>query len=142
LSAIVHAWVLARSRRRSSWPLFTEALHSDIGDIQGGTTPEGIHLGAMAGTVDLLQRCYTGLELRSNELRFNPVLPDELDRLSFRIRYRKHSLSVDLTSTILTIASNPSDAESIAIVVGDQSLILAPGTQRSISLSTGRKASG
>jgi hypothetical protein len=29
---------------------------------QGGTTAEGIHLGAIAGTVDLLQRCYSGLE--------------------------------------------------------------------------------
>src|SRR6185437_13521247 len=61
LSGTVHAWVLARSCRRGSWSLFSEALRSDVGDIQGGTTPEGIHLGAMAGTLDLLQRCYTGL---------------------------------------------------------------------------------
>src|SRR5690606_29484874 len=30
LSGVVHAWVLARSARRRSWPLFTEALRSDI----------------------------------------------------------------------------------------------------------------
>jgi alpha,alpha-trehalase len=30
-----------------------EALDSDLADMQRGTTPEGIHLGAMAGTVDL-----------------------------------------------------------------------------------------
>ncbi|HJU16892.1 MAG TPA: beta-phosphoglucomutase family hydrolase [Stellaceae bacterium] len=141
LSAIVHAWVLARCSRRRSWPLFTEALHSDIGDIQGGTTPEGIHLGAMAGTVDLLQRCYTGLELRGNELRFNPVLPDELNRLSFRIRYRKHSLTVDVTATTFTIASDPGDAEAITVAVEDQSLILQPGTQRSVRLRTRQEAS-
>ena len=58
----MHAWVLARSDRRQSWEFFLEALESDIADIQGGTTAEGIHLGAMAGTLDLLQRCYTGLE--------------------------------------------------------------------------------
>jgi beta-phosphoglucomutase family hydrolase len=140
LSAIVQAWVLARCCRRRSWPLFTEALHSDIGDIQGGTTPEGVHLGAMAGTVDLLQRCYTGLELRGDELRFNPVLPDELNRLSFRIRYRKHSLAVDLTSATFTIASDPSDAEAIAVVVEDQALTLQPGTERSVRLRAGREA--
>jgi HAD superfamily hydrolase (TIGR01509 family) len=69
LSSIVHAWVLARCCRQRSWSLFTEALHSDIADVQGGTTREGIHLGAMAGTVDLLQRCFPGLEPRGDELR-------------------------------------------------------------------------
>lgn len=139
LSAIVHAWVLARSRRRRSWPLFTDALHSDIGDIQGGTTPEGIHLGAMAGTIDLLQRCYTGLELRNNELHFNPVLPDELNRLSFRIRYRKHLLTLDLTSTTFTVASDPDDGNAIPIVVEDKKFTLLPGTQRSVSLQRARE---
>ena len=134
LSAIVHAWVLARGCRRRSWPLFTDALHSDIDDIQGGTTPEGIHLGAMAGTVDLLQRCYTGLELRGNELHFHPVLPEQLRRLSLRIRYRKHSLTVDMTSASLTIASAPSDAEAISVVVNDQAFVLPPGAQRFVAL--------
>ena len=139
LSGVVHAWVLARSCRRRSWSLFTEALRSDIDDIQGGTTPEGIHLGAMAGTVDLLQRCYTGLELRGNALHFHPVLPDELDHLSFQLRYRRHSLSVDVTPTTLTIASDPSSAEAISIVVDDQTLVLPPGAQRSVPLAQKRR---
>ena len=40
----------------------------DVGDIQGGTTKEGIHLGAMAGTVDLVQRGQTGLQIRHDML--------------------------------------------------------------------------
>ena len=56
LSKVVHSWVLARSNRAKAWHYFLEALESDIADVQGGTTGEGIHLGAMAGTVDLLQR--------------------------------------------------------------------------------------
>ena len=67
LSRVVHAWVLARSRREQSWHLFCDALKSDVMDIQGGTTHEGIHLGAMAGTVDLMQRCYSGLETRQDD---------------------------------------------------------------------------
>jgi alpha,alpha-trehalase len=47
-------------------------LGSDVADVQGGTTAEGIHLGAMAGTVDMIQRGYTGLEVRANALRLNP----------------------------------------------------------------------
>ncbi len=135
LSGVVHAWVLARSARRRSWPLFAEALRSDVDDIQGGTTAEGIHLGAMAGTVDLLQRCYTGLELRGGELRFHPALPDELRRLSFQLRYRGHTLSVDLTPAALTVTSAPCAAAEVTLVVDDERVVLPPGATRSVSLT-------
>jgi trehalose/maltose hydrolase-like predicted phosphorylase len=46
----------------------------------GGTTAEGIHLGAMAGTIDLIQRCYTGIEIRDQHLWINPALPGEMAR--------------------------------------------------------------
>jgi beta-phosphoglucomutase family hydrolase len=137
LSGIVHAWVLARSRRQLSWPLFTEALRSDIDDIQGGTTREGIHLGAMAGTIDLLQRGFTGLELRGSELHFHPALPDELRRLSFGLRYRKHSLTIDITHAELTLTSDPSGAEAISIVVDGRSVSLRPGDHKSFRLRAG-----
>ncbi|TMR90566.1 pyridoxamine 5'-phosphate oxidase family protein [Nonomuraea basaltis] len=95
LSAVVHAWVLARSNRAQSWRFFTEALYSDIKDVQGGTTAEGIHLGAMGGTLDLLQRCYLGLELRRDGLRLNPLLPGRLGLLSLPIRYHGRQIFID-----------------------------------------------
>ncbi|GAT71026.1 trehalose 6-phosphate phosphorylase [Planomonospora sphaerica] len=53
LSAVVHAGVLARVRPGASEPFLVEALNSDVRDVQGGTTAEGIHLGAMAGVLSL-----------------------------------------------------------------------------------------
>ena len=53
--------MLARGDRRKAWDYFL-ALESDVADVRGGATGEGIHLGAMAETVDLLQRAFTGLE--------------------------------------------------------------------------------
>src|SRR5678815_3075811 len=53
LSRVVTAWVLARLDRGRSWEQMAAALESDVADVQGGTTREGIHLGAMAGTVDI-----------------------------------------------------------------------------------------
>jgi alpha,alpha-trehalase len=103
LSKVVHAWVLTRSDRARSWKLFNEALESDVADVQGGTTPEGIHLGAMAGTVDLVQRAYTGLEVRGDVLWLNPCLPAEVARLQMRIRYRGHALELDITRARLTV---------------------------------------
>lgn len=54
LSAVVHSQVLAAAEHEEFGELLGEALMSDIKDVQGGTTEEGIHLGAMAGTLDLL----------------------------------------------------------------------------------------
>ncbi len=41
----------------------------------------GIHLGAMAETVDLVQRVSTGIEVRGDVLRLSPELPREIERL-------------------------------------------------------------
>ncbi|MFZ7127611.1 MAG: glycoside hydrolase family 65 protein [Desulfobacterales bacterium] len=98
LSRVVHSWVLARQDRHRSWKLFKEALYSDVLDIQGGTTAEGIHLGAMAGTVDQVQRCYTGIVTRSDVLWLNPCLPDNLARLKLNVRYRGFCLGIDIGS--------------------------------------------
>lgn len=127
LSGIVHAWVLSRSCRPRSWSLFKDALHSDIGDIQGGTTAEGIHLGAMAGTVDLLQRCYAGVELRAGQLWFNPSLPEQLERLSFQLRYRRHALLVDISKQVLAITSQPAAPAPITVCVKGEVREVRPG---------------
>jgi alpha,alpha-trehalase len=103
LSRVVHAWVLARQDRQRSWKLFNEALYSDLRDIQGGTTPEGIHLGAMAGTVDQVQRCYTGIVTRDDVLWLNPCLPDNLECLNLSVRYRGFRLGIEIGCEQVTI---------------------------------------
>ena len=105
LSRVVHSWVLARQDRERSWKLFNEALFSDLTDIQGGTTPEGIHLGAMAGTVDQVQRCFTGIVTRNDVLWLNPALPAELSKLRLQLRYRGYFLRIDVCCDHVTVTS-------------------------------------
>ncbi|MGW5368478.1 glycoside hydrolase family 65 protein [Streptomyces sp. NPDC004009] len=88
LSGLVHGWILARARRADAWGFVQEALRGDIADVQGGTTGEGIHLGAMAGTLDLVQRCLTGLETRDGALWLDPVPLPELSSYGFSLRYQ------------------------------------------------------
>jgi alpha,alpha-trehalase len=127
LSWVVHAWVLARSKREVSWHLFKEALDSDVSDIQGGTTPEGIHLGAMAGTVDLVQRCYTGIETRQDRLQFNPYVPNELKKIQFDIAYRQHWVNVTITSERLKVSTRPHDVAPITVGFREDTYELKPG---------------
>ena len=127
LSQVTHSWVMARSDRCHSWTLFQRALDSDIADIQGGTTREGIHVGAMAGTVDVVQRCYLGIELRAGVLHFDPALPDDLHRVRIRIHYRLHTLEVMANHDCLRIRSTPCPAARIKVAYRGQHRVLAPG---------------
>ncbi|MGF1598471.1 MAG: glycoside hydrolase family 65 protein [Acidimicrobiales bacterium] len=129
LSRVVQSWVEARADRRASWHCFLEALASDVDDVQGGTTPEGIHLGAMAGTVDLAQRVYSGLAVDGDLIRLNPRLPSEVRRLAFRIRFRTHWLvDVEVSDGELVVGCEASHPDPIRVAVKDEEVAIAPGT--------------
>ncbi|NKY31507.1 trehalose-phosphatase [Nocardia speluncae] len=127
LSALVHAWVLARAHRDRAVEYFESVLVSDIADVQGGTTAEGIHLAAMAGSVDLLQRCFTGLEMRDDRLVFCPYWPESLGTLSFPMMYREHHLTVRIDGQRLEVDSGPGPAHPVTVTCRDRSAELAPG---------------
>lgn len=134
LSRVVDSWVLARSDRAGSWKLFQEALESDVADIQGGTTAEGIHLGAMAGTVDLVQRGYTGIETRGDVLWLNPRLPDELRCLRISLRYRGLALDLAMTREAIEVHARGSNAATISLGVVDAVHALKAGETRRFPL--------
>lgn len=136
LSAVVMAWLLARSDRAGSWDLFEHALRSDVADIQGGTTPEGIHLGAMTGTLDLIQRGYTGLMVEHDELHFDPALPTEVPRLDLLLYYRGHHLRVSLDHEMLRVSAPASDLAPVSIGCNGQRARLSAGETVTFELTS------
>ncbi len=135
LSYVVHSWVAGRRNRKESWELFEEALKTDVADIQSGTTAEGIHLGAMSGCVDIVQRGFTGLEARENVLRFNPSFPEELRRVKFHLRYRGHWLDLDITGERMKIEALKGGAEPVKVQIRDQVYDLEDGKTIDCALS-------
>ncbi len=117
LSFVVHAAILADLDRQRSWEMFMTALQCDISDIQGGTTREGIHMGAMAGTLDLIQRGYVGAETRDTTLYFSPKPNDRLDGLSLHMRFRDMPVEVRLDGSMLTVAAH-ADGSNRSIRIG------------------------
>jgi len=104
LSFIAHAGILAGLDPESSWERYMVALESDVGDVQGGTTKEGIHMGVMAGTLDLIQRGYLGTDIRNGVLHFDPKPVVNLEGVSFPMRFRGTPLEVKLEEDRLTVA--------------------------------------
>ncbi|MBW6520196.1 MAG: glycoside hydrolase family 65 protein [Desulfoarculaceae bacterium] len=133
LSNIVHSWVLSRSDRPRSLALFHKSLESDISDIQGGTTHEGIHLGSMAGTVDILQRCFTGLEFHDDILFLNPDIPEDLPQLAMRIKHRGNWLTIELTPQSMTLTCDHCDLEASKVSFQNKIHHLNPGETLTLS---------
>ena len=138
LSFITYAGVLAAVDPQSSWDRFLVALRSDVDDIQGGTTKEGIHLGVMAGTLDLVQRYYAGAQIRDGVLYFDPRLPSGLGGLSFLILFREAPILVTLDREQLTLEVQPEGVshEIRAGIAGDIRA-LGPGDRAVFELSRG-----
>jgi trehalose/maltose hydrolase-like predicted phosphorylase len=127
LSAVVHAWVLARNRREEALEYFVQALDADIADIQGGTTAEGVHLAAMAGSVDLLQRCFAGVETRGDALRLNPYWPPQLGALELNLVYRQHPLALRITGDGVRVSAGAGMQRPIRLQCRGETALLSPG---------------
>jgi len=142
LCRVVYSWVLARSDRPSSMTFFAEALQSDVSDSQHGTAAEGVHLGAMAGTVDQVVRVSTGIEAKGDVLRLNPELAPEMESLDFRIRYRGHSIDLHLTRDALTVRAEDLNVAPISLSVAGETCEFLSGTTRvfrlDVAASNGR----
>ncbi|MCK5541552.1 MAG: beta-phosphoglucomutase family hydrolase [Desulfobacula sp.] len=127
LALVIHAWIEARQARERSWGLFSQALETDMVDDRTGSTREGIHLAAMSGCIDILQRGYAGLEIRSDILILNPLLPKSINRINFHIRYRDHWLDLEITQKEVRVKSLTSRARPIMVMIKDEIIRLYPG---------------
>ena len=128
LSGVVHAWVLARGNRDRAMRYFQQVLASDVADIQGGTTAEGIHIAAMAGSVDLLQRCFTGIETRADRLILNPMWPENLGALRMPIYYRGYRLHLTIIGRSAEVSVDPTDHPPIEIECRGRVQTVRPGS--------------
>ena len=128
LSIVTLAGVMAGLDPPSSWERFMAALESDVGDVQSGTTKEGIHMGVMSGTLDLIHRSYLGAGMTDGVLRFNPRLLDRLDGLSLSLRFRGTSLRVGLKGSELSVLARAEGFRGpLSVGVGDQVRQLSGG---------------
>lgn len=127
LSAVVHAWVLARGHRQRALQYLVQALRSDVADVQGGTTSEGVHLAAMAGSVDLLQRCFAGVEIREDTLWLNPYWPEALGAFEFTIRYREQPLHLCVTGSGVRVTAGTETPAAVRLCCRDEVTTLGPG---------------
>ena len=106
LSRLVHArlaWQMGE--KETGWELFLDALRSDLVDIQGGTTGEGIHCGVMAGTAVDVMMTYGGLSMCGEVPRLDPALPEGWKELDFGFLFRGVRYQVAVSGETITLSA-------------------------------------
>jgi trehalose/maltose hydrolase-like predicted phosphorylase len=116
LSRVVHTKLANLvGDKKLGWELYSDALTSDFNDIQGGTTGEGIHAGAMAGTVMLAINLFAGINLNGQTVNINPDLPLTWKSIGLNFTFKGINHSVNINRNLLSISA---DQDSIIEVLG------------------------
>ncbi len=104
LSKVVHSYVAQLlAKPKEFWRWYTDVLKSDIYDVQGGTTPEGIHCGVMGGSLDIVYRGIAGIRFRKDRVMIDPKLPQRWRKLKFKFLYKNIWISLTITKLQISI---------------------------------------
>jgi trehalose/maltose hydrolase-like predicted phosphorylase len=75
-----------------------------------------------------MQRCFTGLETRSNRIILSPHWPENLGVLAIPIHYRGLHLHLRVSGKGVIISVDPRDAAPIEVECHGRVVQLMPGT--------------
>lgn len=135
LSLVVCAGALSRIEPEASWDYFQQSMGVDLDSPSDGGTLEGVHLGAMAGSLDVLQRHYLGIWPERDGLHVCPAPPKTLGDVALSVLYRGASLSVLLQDCQLVIRSAIANRGAVPIKLPSGLVQLSPGEQLAIACS-------
>jgi trehalose/maltose hydrolase-like predicted phosphorylase len=135
LSRLVHSTLAFKlGLDKEGWRLYMEALRSDIDDIQGGTTGEGIHCGVMTGTVYMVTSVFGGIDLSGDYPVITPHLPLHWDRMSFSFLFRSIMYKVDIDHQIVNIIAVGGGKEKIKVNICNSDYVLEADKKETISI--------
>lgn len=125
LSRLVHARLAWEMKMfDTGWELYMDALRSDLVDIQGGTTGEGIHCGVMAGTVYDAMATFAGLDLSGDAPSLQPVLPPHWKGLEFGFTFRGTDFHVSIDQKKVQIQSKNKLQNKIKVHLCGEEILL------------------
>ncbi len=133
LSKVVHAVISSyMAEEATAWEWFVETMRSDIYDTQGGTTPEGIHCGVMAGTLDVITRYFAGIDFSNAIPQINPHLPEHWKTLAMKVCHRKIIYDVKVFPNKLQLTLSGRLKGSQRVRIQDKTMTFTAGKTRVI----------
>lgn len=146
LSRAVCAGALAAFDTDASWRYFRQTLHVDLEAKSDRGVREGVHLGAMSGSLDTLQRHYLGIRPTRDGLAVFPSVPRQLPDVELGLTYRGALIAARLIDGKLNIESERSNNTVVVITHSEGRVSLSPGDSLvldpgEIKLATGEEKS-
>lgn len=100
-----------------------DAIGSDYYDIQGGTTAEGIHIGVMGETLEVIQNEFAGVTLRDGKFLLTPRLPKSWNRIKFTQKFQDALVKLDISQKLIVISAD----KNVKMCVYDKEIQLMAG---------------
>lgn len=115
LSNVSCAGALAEVDSEASWSYFQQTLDIDLRTPGDEGTQQGVHLGAMSGSLDVLQRRYLGVRPELDGLHVFPMPPAGLRQVSLSLVYRQARLHLQLDDGQLTVTADSANDRSVTV---------------------------
>jgi len=129
LSRVVYAGALAQVDQGASWDFYRQVLRTDLDPLKGESISEGIHIGAMGGAIDILQRRYLGIHLCAEGLLIDPALPAQLGKVRMAFRYRGAVLEAEGGDGCLSLRVAREDGVEVPFVYRGRQGVVGPGAE-------------
>ncbi len=137
LSKVVSCFIAqGLGRKREFWSLFLQVLKSDIYDTQRGTTPEGIHIGVMGGSIDIVRRAVAGINILDDRIKITPNLPKSWRKIRLTLCYQKRWITFEIAKSKVKIhvSKSTSALARVAVEINSKLYSLLPGKTFEASL--------
>ena len=140
LSRLVHSTLGYRmDENENAWEMYLEALKSDLEDIQGGTTAEGIHCGVMAGTVYSSLRLFGGLDVSGDKPSICPSLPSYWKGINYQFSFRGADFRVSVSRDMVELIVKGDKKKKIKVHIYGELFEIYSGERLSVKYNNGYK---
>ena len=120
LSPCVHSIQAAKlGRMEQAYQFYLRTSRLDLDDYNK-EVEQGCHITSMAGTWMSIVEGFAGMRVRNGMLHFEPRIPSQWDRYTFKVNFRGSVLSATVTKD--GIQFSLASGESISIVVNNETI--------------------
>lgn len=133
LSAVVQSIIAAEvGHHKLARDYFLSSLFVDLADLHHNTS-DGVHVASTGGIWSALAFGFGGMRDHSGRITFNPRLPDDWERLSYRMTIKGSRMRVDVTQRDITFTIE--EGTSVTVHVHHERVEVEYGTPVTVALA-------
>ncbi len=103
LSPCIHSILACKlGKKEKAYEMYLRTSRLDIDDYNR-EVDEGLHITSMAGTWMSMIEGFGGMRVLNGQLHFNPLIPEQWDSISFKIRFKESELRITASSSNLNV---------------------------------------